>query len=230
MSQLQTFPSRTALMHAAADRLEQSLQNGLQQRGRACAALSGGTTPEPAYSLLAQRALDWRQITLALVDERFAPPNDPASNEGMLRRAFAPAIAQGARVLPMWRVDAAPAEAADAADALYAPLHLDIALMGMGADGHTASWFPQSSDLATALDPQNARSVMTLKAEGAAGAASRLTMTLSAVARADRVLALITGEDKRARFESVMSDANPKAPFFALKVALGDRLETFWAA
>lgn len=230
MNALRVFPNRDALMRAAADRLEAALRDGLQQRGTACAALSGGSTPEPAYALLAQRKLDWRNVSLALVDERFAPPSDPASNEGMVRRAFAPAIAQGARVLPMWKDQATPAQAAYAADALYAPLHIDIALMGMGADGHTASWFPQSADLAVALDPKNPRHVITVEAIGAAGTSSRLTMTLSSIARADAALALITSEDKRARFDALAAKPDPSLPFPALSAALGARLENFWAA
>ena len=81
---LTTFETREALMSAVADRLAEALQNGVKTRGRACAALSGGSTPEPAYRLLAEKPLDWASITFALVDERFVDLSDAASNQVML--------------------------------------------------------------------------------------------------------------------------------------------------
>jgi 6-phosphogluconolactonase len=102
------FDTRDALMRAAADRIAEVLENGLKSRGSACAALSGGATPEPAYRLLAEKSLDWANIIFALVDERFVPPEHEASNEGMLRRALAPALATDARLLPMYSAGPAP--------------------------------------------------------------------------------------------------------------------------
>lgn len=223
--QLQVFESREALMLAAADKLEDTLRAGLTARGAACAALSGGTTPEPAYRLLAARALDWPKVTFALVDERFVPPEHEASNEGLIRRALAPALAKGAQLLGLYQ-DNRPADAADAANAVYAPLDFDIALMGMGTDGHTASWFPGAEGLAEALDPAGQRAVTAIAAPDAAGAAQRLTLTLPAIARAEHVLLLITGADKRA----VLGSAGPEAPVSVLLKAAGSKAQVYWAA
>jgi 6-phosphogluconolactonase len=169
--------------------------------------------------------LDWPRITFALVDERCVPASDPASNEGLLRRALAPAIAAGARVLPMY----AGSSSADAANAAYAPIHIDIALMGMGDDGHTASWFPGGDGLTAALDPSNAQTVVAVRAPQAAGAADRLTLTRAAIDRADRVLLLIAGQDKRDALDAAMKRSVEDAPVNALLQRPGRPPTLLWA-
>jgi len=193
------FPTRAALMQAAADEIAAALRAGLRARGQACAALSGGSTPEPAYALLARQALDWPKIAFALVDERYVPPAHAASNEGMLRRALAPALAQGAQLAPLFSDAPTLEDAARRADALYAPMRFDIALMGMGDDGHTASWFDGAEGMDVAYDPAAARTVVAIHAPQAAGSAERLTLTYAAIARIPRLVLVTTGAEKRAR-------------------------------
>lgn len=213
-------------MDAAALRLGEAITQALTLRGAACAALSGGATPAPAYRKLVARSLDWRAVTFALVDERFVPPEHEASNEGMLRAALKPALDRGAALVPMYAPMTHQAAAAHA-DALYAPLEIDIALMGMGEDAHTASWF--SGALGDALDPANPRSVIAVTAPGAAGSAERLTLTFAKLARARRLLLLIAGEDKRTVLDAAMQASPSAAPVAAL-FGVGAPLEIMWAA
>ena len=221
------FATREALMRAAAERMADALRDALSERGTACAALSGGSTPAPAYRALAATPLDWRKITFALVDERFVPPTDAASNEGLVRRELKAAFEAGAQFKPMYAPPKVE-QAADKAEAVYAPSRIDIALMGMGGDGHTASWFPGAAKLGEALDLANSRTVMALTAAQAEGAAERLTLTRAAFLRVGAVVLLITGADKRARLEAAL--AGNWAPVAALFDPALPPPEVLWAA
>lgn len=225
---LETFASRDALMAAVAQRIATALEDAIRRHGSACAALSGGSTPEPAYRALAALPLDWPNITLALVDERFVPPNNAASNQALVQRALAPALDAGARLAPMFFPAATVQQSADQAEPRYAPLRIDVALMGMGDDGHTASWFPGVPSLGNALDLNNPRTVIALHAPQAAGSPDRLTLTRSALSRAEHVILLITGDDKQARLEQALQHND--APVSALFAPNMPVPEVLWAA
>jgi 6-phosphogluconolactonase len=203
-------------MAATAGRIADALRAGIARNGRGFAALSGGSTPEPAYRALAAMDLDWRKITFALVDERFVGVRDPASNEGLIERVLDPAFQKGAQFKPMYFATGDVENAADSAEMLYAGIRFDVALMGMGEDGHTASWFPGARGLDAALDLANPRSVISIHAPQAAGSAERLTLTRSALSRTDRVLLLITGDAKRAKLKAAQSQPLTLAPVAAL--------------
>lgn len=225
---LTTFTSRAALIEATAGRLAGAFRNGVTERGEACAALSGGSTPEPIYRALAAQSLDWPQITFALVDERNVPISSSASNEAMIERALAAAFEAGAAIKPMYLAAETVEMAADCADVLYAPLSFDIALMGMGEDGHTASWFPDARGLDVALDANTERSVVAIHAPHAQGCAERLTLTRNALKRARALVLVITGDAKRARLEQAL--AAQDAPVAALFGADMPPIEVLWAA
>jgi 6-phosphogluconolactonase len=228
MLPLQTFQSRHALDAAAAERIAEALRAGVRATGEGCAALSGGTTPEPAYALLSAKNLDWPKLRFALVDERFVPPDHPHSNEAMLRRALRKPLERGARLTPMY-AQTSLENAASAANAAYAGLRFDIAVMGMGLDGHTASWFPGSPQLGAALDAGGERTIIAVEAAQAAGSTQRLTMTLAAVARAERVLLLIAGAEKHAALLTALTEPAETSPLAALWTACAGKLDVLWA-
>ena len=162
------------------------------ERGRCAMALTGGTTPAPVYRALALLPdIPWSAVDLFFGDERAVPPDDPESNYRMVAEtllATAP--------IPPGQVHRMVAERADlaAAAAAYAqllPPSLDILLLGMGPEGHTASLFPGSPALAETL-----RTVVPV--HGPKPPPVRLTITPPVIASARSIYLLITGSGKAA--------------------------------
>ncbi|MEZ5958704.1 MAG: 6-phosphogluconolactonase [Hyphomonadaceae bacterium] len=227
MKPIREFATREALADAAAAGILQALRTGVLQRGVGLAALSGGETPELTYRKLATQPYHWAKVTFLMVDERFVPLSDPDSNEAMLRRTLAPALAAGATLLPLFADGVSLEEAAARADTIYAEKAIDIAVMGMGNDGHTASWFPQSPQLGSAVDPNNRHSVIAVTAPGASGSQQRLTLTRSAIGRAGAIALLITGGAKLALLEDCERASLPVDILFDFD--LDETTETCWA-
>jgi 6-phosphogluconolactonase len=162
-------------------------------RGACAACLAGGGTPRPAYEALAGAPLrdtvPWPRVRIFFGDERAVPPDDPDSNFRMVSEAL---LARAG--IPAGNVHRMEAEAADlerAADdyAALLPEALDVLVLGIGPDGHTASLFPGSPAL-------RERSRRVVPARGPRPPERRLTITPPVIAAARRVLVLAAGADK----------------------------------
>ncbi|HUG75135.1 MAG TPA: 6-phosphogluconolactonase [Acidimicrobiia bacterium] len=194
------FSTVETLSEAAADEVEGWL--GLDGNGHTL-GLAGGTTPQRAYELLADRDLPWQEVTAWMTDERHVPNDHPDSNAGMAQRALFDRIP--ARLLEVpWREDAK--KAADEYEAMLGTvlrrdhggrLEPGMVVLGMGSDGHTASLFPGSD----ALDVSNRDFVATLVPDRG----WRLTATLGLLTRARRILFLAAGEEKAPAVADILS-------------------------
>ncbi len=143
-----------AVLHRAADpaslavevaqAVEAGLRQALAERGQATLIVSGGSTPVPMWQHLSMAQLDWTLVTITLADERWVPVDDPASNEGLVRRHLLRNEAAWARWVPLYNGKATPQEAQPAVEARMSTIQwpADVVVLGMGGDGHTASWFP----------------------------------------------------------------------------------------
>lgn len=135
----------------AAARMARAIQDALKDRGEAMIALSGGNTPNPAYALLAAQTIDWNKVHVFWVDERCVPPDHERSNYGSAKKAFLDRIAIPTNNVHRMHGEEDPERAAADYDALLRDTvkskisgipSLDLVVMGIGDDGHTASLFP----------------------------------------------------------------------------------------
>lgn len=222
--------SPAALAEALADRVAGALREAIAARGAATLAVSGGTTPTRFFAALAARDLDWPRVTVTLVDERLVPPTSPRSNERLARENLLRGRAEGARLVALYAASPTPEAAAEAAsETLRAlPLPFDVVVLGMGTDGHTASFFPDADGLDALLDPAGDRLVLPVRAKSAGE--PRLTLSLPAIANARMLAVHIEGEAKRKAFEAAFTnEARPAKPIRIVLEASATRPTIFWA-
>lgn len=228
------FASRTELAEKIADEIAADLAASIDEAGRASIALSGGSTPADLYGMLSHKSLPWVKVQATLVDERWVSPEEDGSNEKLIRTTLLANDARDLKFIGLWNAAATVTEGVGPAEERLAaiPRPLDIIVLGMGEDGHTASWFPESDGLEAALSISQNR-IASVRAPGgsAAGAfAERLTMTLGEVISARHIYLLIFGEQKRLVLSRVVQTMQkPSAPVGALLAKRAD-VRVCWAA
>ena len=192
------FADPAALAQALASSVADDLRTALQERQVASLALSGGNTPKAFMRALSKQSLDWSQVVVTLVDERWVPEDNARSNAALLRENLLQGPAAAARFLPLHRDTATPEEALDALerDLAALPSPFDAVVLGMGNDGHTASFFPGGDRLAEALDPDSSLRVLPMRAPGAGE--PRVTLTLPPLLAARHLYLHIEGAEKQA--------------------------------
>ncbi|MCA8901581.1 MAG: 6-phosphogluconolactonase [Hyphomonas sp.] len=231
---LRKFATRAEAAEFAGALISGALETAVADKGRASLFVSGGSTPGPLFDLLSEADLPWTNVTLGLVDERWVAPEDPASNERLVRARLLKGRAGAAGFLPMRTIEESADVAARGRNLAYAP-HCDpadIVLLGMGNDGHTASWFPGSSGLLYALSPEQDESVVAIDATGCPVAGEnvhRLTLTGPAVARARQAVMLLFGNDKLDVLERALSSDPTDMPVRHAIDKLGPCLTVVWA-
>ncbi len=191
-------------------------------RGRFAVALSGGSTPLPMYRALAARSdLPWHATWVAWGDERYVPLDHRDSNAGAARKAFLDATpVPGEQVLPWPHLatpeDSASAYAATLRGALGDAPVFDLTLLGLGADGHTASLFPGTG---AAL-----ASGMTLVVRPPDQPQTRLSLGAAALSRSRVVAFLVRGEEKREALHATLNGTGDLDRFPARAISSLERL------
>jgi len=205
-----------ALAGALAQDVAARLRAAVGQRGCALLAVSGGRSPVPFLQALRRAPLDWAAVTVILVDERCVPPTHADSNTALVRQHLLQGGAAAARFVPFFEaVPAALDGAALAALQLQAearldplPWPLDVAVLGMGLDGHTASLFPGAPGTAHALTTEaHCAWVRPLDADH-----PRLTLTLATLLQARHLALQMAGPAKQAVYARALQGADPRLP------------------
>lgn len=219
-------PQRAA--EQLADTVAGRLRDALARAERASLAVSGGSTPKPFFEALRNRALPWDRVDVTLADERWVPESDPASNARLVRESLLQDRAAEARFLPLWHEapssEVGQAICEQALSAMHWPL--DVLVLGMGNDGHTASLFPDAPELTQALAPEMVGRTMILHPPSQAQV--RLSLSFETL-RAARFTALhLRGEDKLVTLQQALSDLND-IQAMPVRGFLRSGLQVFWS-
>lgn len=194
--------------------------------------LSGGSTPLPLYQALSRLDISFDQFNWGLVDERWVEACHPRSNYQAINNAFTDA--KGFNLLPMKNQAQTPQQGLSTVEEAYQCLsdRVRLTILGMGDDGHTASFFPNAEGLAGALDVNSVNKVAAIKAnpsEVTGSEVGRVTLTLQHILSSEHILLLISGESKKTRFYNAWTTED----FFSLPVAAllqqhQKNIDVFW--
>jgi 6-phosphogluconolactonase len=211
---VEVFAGLDTLSLGAAERIALAARAAIVRRKRFTISLAGGHTPRALYELLARdyrQQIQWRQVHVFFGDERCVPSHNPESNYAMAAAALLSRVPLLKR--NVHRIAGEPA-AADAARMYERALRrefpeddapsFDVLLLGVGADGHTASLFPGSR----ALDERD-RWVIPVDAPAGITPPHRITLTLPILNRAREVFFLVAGADKRPAISAILTGGSP---------------------
>lgn len=227
---MHSFESGSALAEGLADRVAAALSEAISARGEATLAVSGGSTPKAFFEALSTRTIDWPKIKVTLVDERFVAEDNPRSNHLLVKTHLLKNAAEVAEFVPLYRPEATIEEAAVTASGIVPGMAraFDVAILGMGTDGHTASFFPGGNNLAAALDLTLPRRVMTMEAPGAGEA--RLTLSFSSLHDAGLLVVHIEGAEKKSVLDKALSGTDEAdMPIRAVLERAATTPEIYWA-
>jgi 6-phosphogluconolactonase len=201
-SRLHTFDTRDALHESLSQQIASRLRLAIKEQGVAALAVSGGLTPKPLFAALSRIDLPWEKVVVTLVDERWVRSDHPDSNEKLVREHLLIGPAAAATLLPLKNSATDPFDGTRKCCESIGAIGktLDVVVLGMGSDGHTASFFPhdenlthalRTSDLCAATIPRDAPH-------------QRITLSLQTILQASCLLMHIEGEAKRAVYERAL--------------------------
>lgn len=192
---IQNYTSRDDLARGLAQTVARELGEALSEKGRATMAVPGGTTPGPFLSALSRENINWENVSVMLSDERFVPETSERSNTRLLRETLLINNAAAAQMVPFYKKAAQPEDVLDDLKvSIYSALPLDVCVLGMGEDMHTASLFPGADRLSEAL-AEGAAALVPMRAPGAPE--PRLTLSADVLRSAAKLHILITGPAKK---------------------------------
>ncbi|KWS27822.1 6-phosphogluconolactonase [Pseudomonas syringae] len=219
------FDTAQQLADALAENVAERLKQAISENGLATLVVSGGRSPVAFFQRLATQPLEWSKVVISLADERFVPTEHADSNAGLLQRHLLLGPVAKARFLGLYSVASSVEEAAQAADQALAELPpIDVLILGMGDDGHTASLFPNSPNLSEALDLQGERRCLPMLAPSVPH--QRLTLTRRLLASARSPILSVSGQAKLDTLRTAL--AGDDLAEMPVRAFLNPSLEIYW--
>jgi 6-phosphogluconolactonase len=224
------FDDAEVMLDKLADFVAQQLGQALIQQSTAAMVVSGGGTPKPLYTRLQRMDVDWSKVTITLSDERWVPPTDPQSNQKMIQETLMMGLAGRAALVPLLTSHDDPTRAeavvAQRLNTLAKPYNLTI--LGMGADGHFASLFPDCPEIKLGFETtQPCIGVHPKKTE-----TPRMSLTLHELLNSQRIILLFTGQEKWDVYQQALSDLEGDVLSLPIRALLAHQrvpVQIFWA-
>jgi len=224
-----TFLDRRRLFAGLTFDMAEQIKEIVRKRRKAHLALAGGTTPGPLYDALSNLPLPWDKVSVTLTDERWVSPEDPASNEYLIKEQLIRRRATGVTMVPFKTNHARASGGASVTEKRISPLMpFDICLLGMGPDGHIASLIPGAEGYEAAADPATNKKVAGIHSPGAAGSPERMTLTVPGILSSRRIILLFMGQEKM----NVFTEAREGRGASPLRDLLSQKkvpVHSFWA-
>ncbi|NQY88833.1 MAG: 6-phosphogluconolactonase [Colwellia sp.] len=197
MFEKNNFDTREQLDFALAYKVSEILQQAISLKGKASIAVSGGSTPKGFFKVLSNKDIDWKKVTITLADERWVDISSDASNTRLVHENLLQNKASAAKFFHLKQGEELSEETlADLNIAANnALLPLDVLILGMGEDGHTASLFPCSAQIKQALDSNNRNALMAV--EPTTAPHQRITFSFASLSQSKNVFLHLCGDNKK---------------------------------
>ncbi|WP_035059243.1 6-phosphogluconolactonase [Andreprevotia chitinilytica] len=226
------FAAKEQLDAQLAATIAADLKAAIAARGTAGLAVSGGRTPAGLFKALSTNTeVNWSKVVITLIDERWVPVDHADSNERTVRQNLLVGPAAEATFISPVSTAATPHEGLAEIEARLTklPAPIDVAILGMGDDGHTASLFPNAPE----LEATCASTALVAAVTPPIAPHKRITLTLPTIAKARHVIVHITGEGKKSLLETAMAEEKPLTEQYPIRRVLDQSSgskEVFWAA
>ena len=225
-------PDPQHLAEQLAEDIAARLTQAVAERGAASLVVPGGTTPAQLFDALARRRAPWNRVSVTLTDERWVDPADTDSNERQIRSRLLTHHAAAARFVGLKTPALSAAGALGDVEARLKalPRPFDVMLLGMGADGHTASLFPGSPALKASLAGDRI-AVQAVQAPGARGSLERITLALPTILDSRMIAVLVAGAAKLATLRRAQEEGDALAmPIRAVLNGACAPIRIYWSA
>ena len=209
----QEYSDREMLIIEVAQKIVGDLKTALLTQENVSFVVPGGTTPGPIFDILCAADIEWNRVHVMLSDERWVPDDNDRSNAKLLRDRLLVNRAAAAKFTPFYVPDVEVADACkDVSEKLKSEWPISVLVLGMGADMHTASLFPQANGLDAALSA-DADALLPIQAEGQE---QRVTLSAPVLNSAISKHIVIFGDDKRAALDVAKGSLPEVAPVAAV--------------